>query len=161
MIEQGAAVPSAQVFVLGADGPEATDFAALLAAGRSVVFGVPGAFTPTCTVSHLPGYRDLADRFAAAGVDRIVAISVNDPFVMKAWGLSQEVGDTITLVSDGNAAFTRACGLDFDGSAFGMGVRSKRYAMLVEDGVVGDIAVEADGAFEVSSAEAMLARLGG
>jgi glutaredoxin/glutathione-dependent peroxiredoxin len=160
MIEQGAAVPSAQVFVLGADGPEATDFAVLLAEGRSVVFGVPGAFTPTCTVSHLPGYRDQAGKFAAAGVDRIFAISVNDPFVMKAWGLSQEVGETITLVSDGNAAFAEACGLAFDGSAFGMGTRSKRYAMLVEDGVVKELAVEQDGAFEVSSAEAMLARIG-
>lgn len=161
MIERGASVPSAQVFVLGAEGPEAADFAALLAMGRSVVFGVPGAFTPTCTVSHLPGYRDHAKQFAAAGIAQIFAISVNDPFVMKAWGQSQDVGDTMTLVSDGNAAFTEACGLDFDASAFGMGLRSKRYAMLIEDGVVTDIAVEPDGAFEVSSAEAMLARLGG
>jgi peroxiredoxin len=160
MIVQGDAVPSARVFVVGSDSPEAADTAVLLAEGRCVVVGVPGAFTPTCSAAHLPGYRDQADRFATLGVTNIFAISVNDPFVMKAWGLSQALGDTLTLISDGNAAFANACGLAVDGSAFGMGQRSRRYAMLVEDGVVQELAVEQDGAFEVSSAEAMLARLG-
>lgn len=159
MIELNATIPAASLFLLRADGPEAVDSATLFAQGRSVIFGVPGAFTPTCSMAHLPGYRDQAAALRAAGVDAVYGVSVNDPFVMKAWGEGQGIGDTMLLLSDGNAAFTRACGLDFDGAAFGMGVRSRRYSMLIEDGVVTALNVEPDGAFGVSSAETMLAQL--
>jgi len=130
-----------------------------LFAGKVVLFAVPGAFTPTCSAKHLPGFVEKAAEIKAKGVDRIVGLSVNDAFVMAAWGKAHGTGDDVTLVADGNGEFSRAVGLDFDGSKFGMGLRSQRYAAVIEDGVVKHLAVEAPMQFEVSSAEAILAAL--
>jgi peroxiredoxin len=124
-----------------------------------VLFAVPGAFTPTCSERHLPGFIEKAEEIKAKGVDRIVCLSVNDAFVMDAWGKAQGAGDKVTMLADGNGEFSRAVGLDFDGSKFGMGLRSQRYALVVEDGVVTRLAVEEPMKFEVSSAEAILADL--
>jgi len=130
-----------------------------LFAGKVVLFAVPGAFTPTCSAKHLPGFVEKAAEIRAKGVDRIVCLSVNDAFVMGAWAKAHGAGDDVTLVADGNGEFSRAVGLDFDGSNFGMGLRSQRYAAIVEDGIVKHLAVEAPMQFEVSSAEAILAAL--
>jgi peroxiredoxin len=120
---------------------------------------VPGAFTPTCSMKHLPGFVDQAAQLRAKGVDTIACISVNDAFVMSAWGKAQSVGDKVLLLADGNGDFTRAVGLEFDGSGYGMGRRSQRYALIAQDGVVKHVAVEAPGKFEVSRAEAILEKL--
>ena len=128
--------------------------------GKTVgLFAVPGAFTPTCSAKHLPGFKDLAADLKAAGADLIACVSVNDVFVMNAWGKSADVGSDILMLADGNGDFTRAVGLEFDGSKFGMGKRSQRYAMIVNDGVVKTLNVEQPGAFEVSSAEYVLGQL--
>jgi peroxiredoxin len=126
---------------------------------KVVLFAVPGAFTPTCSAKHLPGFIDKADAIHAKGVDSILCLSVNDAFVMGAWGQDRGAGDAVTMVADGNGEFTRAVGLEMDGSGFGMGTRSQRYAMVVEDGTVTALHVEAPTKFEVSSAEAILAAL--
>lgn len=123
------------------------------------LFALPGAFTPTCSAQHVPGYLAQYDALKAKGVDEIWCVSVNDAFVMGAWGRDQKAGGKIRMMADGSGAFTRAMGLEFDLTARGMGVRSQRYAMVVEDGVVKSLEVEAPGKFEVSSAEAVLARL--
>ncbi len=130
-----------------------------LFSGKTVLFALPGAFTPTCSAKHLPGFIQNADAIRAKGVDRIVCLSVNDAFVMGAWAEAQGAGDKVVLAADGNGDFTRAMGLDFDGSNFGMGIRSQRYAAVIENGVVTKLAVEAPMQFEVSSAEAILAAL--
>ncbi len=130
-----------------------------LFSGKVVLFALPGAFTPTCSAKHLPGFIEKAAEIKAKGVDRIVCLSVNDAFVMAAWSKAQDAGDDVTLVADGNGEFSRAVGLDFDGSKFGMGLRSQRYAAIIEDGVVKHLAVEAPMQFEVSSAEAILQAL--
>ena len=124
-----------------------------------VLFSVPGAFTPTCSAKHLPGFVQNAKAIRDKGVDSIVCLAVNDAFVMEAWGKDQKVGDAIVMAADGNAEFAKALGLSFDGGRFGMGVRSQRFALIVEDGVVKHVAIEAPGKFEVSSAEAILAKL--
>jgi glutaredoxin/glutathione-dependent peroxiredoxin len=125
-----------------------------------VLFAVPGAFTPTCSEKHLPGFIDLADDIAAKGVDAILCVAVNDPFVLSAWEKARNVGGKVKILSDGNAEFTRALGLDFDGSAVGLGTRSKRYAMVVDDGVVKTLMIEdAPAQAEKSSAQAILATL--
>ena len=124
-----------------------------------MLFGVPGAFAPTCSSKHLPGYVQSAAAFAAKGVDNIICVSVNDPFVMDAWSADQDVGDAVMMVSDGNADFAKALGLDFDASAPGFGVRCQRFSMLVENGTVKKLNIETPGAFDISSAEAMLAAL--
>jgi peroxiredoxin len=126
---------------------------------KVVLFSVPGAFTPTCSVQHLPGFVQNADAIKAKGVDEIVCIAVNDAFVMDAWGKSQNTGDSVTLLADGNGEFTQALGLGLDGTGFGLGQRSQRFAMVVENGTVAHLAVEEAGAFEVSSAERILAVL--
>jgi len=126
---------------------------------KVVLFSVPGAFTPTCSVQHLPGFVQNADAIKAKGVDEIVCIAVNDAFVMDAWGKSQNTGDSVTLLADGNGEFTQALGLGLDGTGFGLGQRSQRFAMVVENGSVAHLAVEEAGAFEVSSAERILAVL--
>ena len=123
------------------------------------LFSVPGAFTPTCSARHLPGFVDKADALKAKGIDEIVGMAVNDVFVMAAWGKASDVGDKITLLSDGNAAFVKALGLEMDASGFGMGTRGKRFAMVVRDGTVEQLWVEDGGEFRVSSAEHMLANL--
>jgi peroxiredoxin len=127
--------------------------------GKVVLFAVPGAFTPTCSAKHLPGFVQKAGEIKAKGVDRIVCLSVNDAFVMAAWSKDVGVGDDVTLVADGSGDFSRAIGLEMDGSKFGMGVRSQRYAAIIEDGVVKHLAVEEPMQFDVSSAESILAAL--
>ena len=120
------------------------------------LFALPGAYTPTCSAKHLPGFLDKADALKAKGVDAIACTSVNDAFVMGAWGQANDVGETVTLLADGNGEFAQAVGLTMDGSKFGMGTRSQRYSMLVENGVVKQLFIEAPGEFKVSSAEHML-----
>ena len=128
--------------------------------GKTVVlFALPGAFTPTCSSTHLPRYNELAPVFRANGVDDIICLSVNDAFVMGAWGKDQGVGDAVLMLADGSADFTKAMGLELDLAGRGFGLRSQRYAMIVDDGVVTALNVEQGGAFEVSSAEAVLAAL--
>jgi len=128
-----------------------------LFAGKTVaLFALPGAFTPTCSAKHVPGFVQNYDAFKGKGVDSIACVSVNDAFVMGAWGKDQGAGDKVAMLADGNGDFTRAVGLEFDASKFGMGKRSQRYSMLVKDGVVKSLNVEEPGAYEVSSAEHML-----
>ncbi|GIL41067.1 peroxiredoxin [Roseiterribacter gracilis] len=158
-IKVGDRVPSMTLKRLGADGMEEVNTDDLFK-GRVVLFSVPGAFTPTCSAKHLPGFVNQAGALKAKGVDRILCLSVNDPFVMKAWGESQNVGDKVEMLPDGNGDFTKALGLVLDGTKNGLGIRGQRFAMIVQDGVVKDLQIEAPGAFEVSSAESMLAKVG-
>ena len=137
-------------------GPNAFDIAKEAAGKRIAVFGLPGAFTPTCSAQHVPGFVKLADELKAAGVDEIWCISVNDAFVMGAWGREQQCGGKVRMMADGNGDFARATGLTMDLTARGLGLRSQRYSMLVEDGVVRALNVEAPGKFEVSNAETLL-----
>jgi peroxiredoxin len=140
-------------------GPNTFQVADLVKGKKIVVFGLPGAFTPTCSVQHVPGYVAHADALKAKGVDEIWCISVNDAFVMGAWGRDQKATGVVRMMADGNGAFSKALGLDADFSKYNMGTRSQRYSMLVEDGVVKQLNVEKSG-FEVSNAETMLAQLG-
>ena len=137
-------------------GPNAFDVAKETAGKRIAIFGLPGAFTPTCSAQHVPGFVKLADDLRAAGVDQIWCISVNDAFVMGAWGREQQCGGKVRMMADGNGDFARATGLTMDLTARGLGLRSQRYSMLVGDGVVRTLNVEAPGKFEVSSAETLL-----
>ena len=130
----------------------------LFAGKKVVLFAVPGAYTPTCSMAHLPGFVVKADEIFAKGVDSIVCLSVNDVFVMDAWGQDRNA-EALVMAADGNGDFTKAVGLELDATGFGMGVRSQRYAMVVDDGVVSSLHVEAPGKFEVSSAEAVLGAL--
>lgn len=157
MIQVDESLPQV-AFTLRQQGQASNPTTADLFSGKKVVlFAVPGAFTPTCSNSHLPGYIVLADQFKAKGVDSIICLSVNDAFVMEAWGNSQNA-EHIVMLADGGSEFTRAIGLDKDTGSFG-GLRSQRYAMLVEDGVVKALNVEAPGKFEVSDAQSMLRHL--
>lgn len=131
----------------------------LFAGKKVVLFAVPGAFTPTCSAKHLPGFIEKADEIKSRGVDDIICMSVNDAFVMDAWGKDRGAGEKVHLVADGNGDFSKALGLDFDGSGIGFGLRCQRFAMIVDDGVVTKLAVEAPMQFEVSSAEAILEAL--
>ncbi|HLT45306.1 MAG TPA: peroxiredoxin [Luteimonas sp.] len=140
------------------DGVENVDTRALFDNRKVVIFAVPGAFTPTCSEKHLPGFVEHFDAFRDKGVD-VACVSVNDPFVMQAWAESQHVPEGMMVLADGNGDFTRALGLEMDASAYGMGMRSKRYAIYAEDGVVREVLVEAPGEFRVSSAEYVLPRL--
>lgn len=127
--------------------------------GKVALFGLPGAFTPTCSAKHLPGFVQQADAIRGKGVDRIVCLSVNDAFVMDAWGKNQNVGEKVMMVADGNADFAKAVGLEMDGSGYGMGTRIRRFSMLVDNGTVKQLNVEKPGAFEVSNAETMLKQI--
>lgn len=158
MITVGQKIPSATLHTMTADGPKAIDSLELLGLGKVVLFNVPGAFTPTCSKAHLPGFVVMADQFKAKGVQTIACMAVNDAFVMDAWGKSQNA-EQLLMVADGNAAFAKAMGLESDASGFGMGVRSRRFAMILQDGVVQHLAVEQPREFKVSSAEAVLAAL--
>ena len=155
-VQIGDRVPAATMAVMAADGPSTLTSSALFDGNRVVLFALPGAFTPTCSQAHLPGFVVHADEILAKGVDRIVCLSVNDAFVMDAWGKAQNADDRIMMVADGSAEFTLATGLEVDLSSRQMGLRSQRYAMIVDDGVVTALEVEAPGQFEVSSAEAIL-----
>lgn len=157
-IQEGDKLPEATMHTMRDGRPTPVTTADLFAGKKVVVFAVPGAFTPTCSQAHLPGYVVKADDIKAKGVDDIVCISVNDAFVMGSWGESANA-EALTMVGDGNGDFTKALGLEMDGSGFGLGTRSQRYAMIVEDGVVTKLSVEAPGQFEVSAAEAILEAL--
>ena len=140
-------------------GPNTFQVADLVKGKTIAIFGLPGAFTPTCSAQHVPGFVQNADAFKAKGVDEIWCISVNDAFVMGAWGRDQKATGTVRMMADGNAAFSKALGLDADFSKHGMGTRSQRYSMLVEDGVVTQLNVEQGGKFEVSNAETLLGQV--
>ncbi len=158
-IAVGDKVPSATFMKWGAAGPEPVTTDDLFAGKTVALFALPGAFTPTCSAKHVPGFKAHAAEFRAKGVDTIACVSVNDVFVMKAWGKDQDVGDDVLMLADGNGDFTRAVGLQMDGTKFGMGERSQRYSMVVKDGVVKELNVEEGGEFKVSSAEYMLAQI--
>ena len=152
-------LPSATFMTMGAEGPQPLSSDDLFKGKRVALFAVPGAYTPTCSAKHLPGFKEKAQDLRAKGVDQIACISVNDVFVMKAWAKDQGVGEEIVMLADGNGDFARAVGLDFDGSKFGMGTRGQRYSMLIKDGVVEQLHVEEPGAFNVSSADYMIEQL--
>ena len=158
-IQVGDQIPSVVLQQKTADGVQPIKTDDLFKGKRVVLFAVPGAFTPTCSAKHVPGFVQNHDAFKAKGVDSIVCLSVNDAFVMGAWGKDQGAGDKVRMLADGNGEFTRAVGLEFDASKFGMGKRSQRYSMIVDDGVVKSLNVEEPGAFEVSSAEYTLKQL--
>ena len=157
MIAQGQTLPASSLSQLTDDGMVNHQVTELFADKKVVLFAVPGAFTPTCSKAHLPGYVVLADQLKAKGVDIIACVSVNDAFVMKAWGDAQNA-DEIMMLGDGDASFTKSLGLEMDTAGFG-GVRSQRYAMVIDNGVVTQLNVEAPKEFEVSKAEAILASL--
>ena len=154
MIKQGDKLPEATFQCLNNDGMQSPSTDELFAGKKVILFAVPGAFTPTCSEAHLPGYVVNADKLKEKGVDSIICLAVNDAFVMKAWGDAHNA-EEIIMLADGDAAFTKAIGLDMDTSAFG-GIRSQRYAILVEDGVVTQLNVEKPKEFEASKAETML-----
>jgi peroxiredoxin len=158
-IKVGDKIPSVKLKTMTKDGMKEMTTDEIFGKGKTVLFALPGAFTPTCSAKHLPGFVGKAADIRGKGVDKIACLSVNDAFVMNAWGKEQNVGENVLMLADGNADFTKAVGLDMDGTGFGMGLRSKRYAMVVENGVVRHLAVEAPGQFEVSSADAVMKAL--
>ena len=158
-ISVGDKAPEGGFTVMKADGPGALKSADLFGGKKVVLFSVPGAFTPTCSREHLPGFIEQADALKAKGVDTIACIAVNDVFVMDAWGQSAGAGDKVVMLADGNGDYTSALGLELDASGFGMGQRGQRFALVVDDGVVSQAYIEEGGAFEVSSAENVLANL--
>ena len=157
-INVGDRLPDVMLTVATPDGPEQTTTGEFFGGRRVALFAVPGAYTPTCSARHLPSYVDKASDLKAKGVDEIACISVNDPFVMSAWGKADGSSD-ITMIADGNSAFADAVGLSMDASKFGMGKRSQRYSMLVNDGVVEQLNIEAPGEYRASSAETLLEQL--
>jgi peroxiredoxin (alkyl hydroperoxide reductase subunit C) len=158
-IKVGDSLPAVKIMQATAEGPKEVDTAELFRGRTAVLFGVPGAFTPTCSAKHLPGFVQNAAALKAKGVDLVACLSVNDAFVMQAWGKDQGVGEDVVMLADGSGAFTKAMGLELDLTARGLGVRSQRFALIVKDGKVAHLGVEAPGAFEVSKAEAVLAAL--
>lgn len=155
-IKIGDKLPQTTLTKVTDQGPEAIDTASYFAGRKVALFSVPGAFTPTCSAKHLPGFVEKADAFKAKGVDEIACTAVNDAFVLGAWSKSSGANNSVTMLADGNADFAKAVDLVFDGSKFGMGTRGQRFSMLVEDGVVTQLNVEGPGEFRVSSAEYML-----
>jgi len=158
-IQVGDRLPSATLTTMTAEGPKPITTSELCEGKKVVLFAVPGAFTPTCSVQHLPGYVENAQSLKDRGVDAVACVSVNDPFVMGAWGKDREVGEDLVMLSDGNGDFTAAIGLEMDGSGFGLGTRSQRYAMIIDDGVVSTLNVESGPGLDVSSAETILSEL--
>ena len=158
-IQAGEKMPSGAFGVMTDAGPGAISTEELFAGKKVVLVSVPGAFTPTCSASHLPGFVNQADDLLAKGVDSIACMSVNDVFVMHAWGEDQKVADKVMMLADGNGEYARALDLEMDGTAFGMGTRSQRFAIIVDDGVARHVAVEAPGKLEVSKVESILANL--
>jgi len=155
-IKIGDSIPSVTLHHMTGEGPSDIATEQLFRGKRVAVFGLPGAFTPTCSAKHLPGYVAAADDFKAKGVDAIACVSVNDAFVMDAWGKDQNVGGKVMMIADGSADFSRALGLDVDMSERGFGVRCQRFSMLVDDGVVTALHIEEPGTFAVSDAETLL-----
>ena len=158
-ISVGDKVPSANLKHMTADGIQDLSTDDLFAGKRVVLFAVPGAFTPTCSNRHLPGFVEKADAIKAKGIDIVACISVNDVFVMDAWGRDQNAGGKVMMLADGNGDLSRALGLELDGSGFGLGARSQRYSMIVEDGIVKTLNLEEGGGFEVSDADTALGQL--
>jgi peroxiredoxin len=158
-IKVGDRIPAGTLKQMTKEGPANVTTDELFRGRKVVLFSVPGAFTPTCHAKHLPGYVELYDRLKAKGVDTVACLAVNDVFVMDAWGKASGVGDRILMLADGNAEFTRALGLELDATGFGMGIRGKRFAMIVNDGVVTHLNVEAAGEFRVSAADYVLGQL--
>lgn len=158
-VAAGDRVPDVGAYVMGAEGPQKISMRELLGTGRVVLFAVPGAFTPTCSNVHLPGFVERAGELAGKGVGTIACVAVNDPFVMEAWARSAGADGRITMIADPDAAFAEAMGLTSDLSAVGLGIRSRRYAAVIEDGVITNLDVETERGVNVSSCEAVLARL--
>jgi glutaredoxin/glutathione-dependent peroxiredoxin len=159
MVKIGDKIPAIKLMVATADGPREADTATLFGPGKVVLFAVPGAFTPTCSAKHLPGFVEHLADFKAKGVDRVICMAVNDAFVLGAWAREQKTGDGIIMLSDGSGIFTKALGLELDLTARNLGVRSQRFALIAQDGVVTHLAVEEPGGFDVSRAEAILEAL--
>lgn len=158
-IKVGDTLPAATLTQATAEGPKPVKTEDFFKGRTVALFAVPGAFTPTCSAKHVPGFKQLSPDLKAKGVDEIACLSVNDAFVMRAWGEDQAVGDDIIMLADGNGDFTTALGLEMDGSKFGMGKRSQRYSMIVKDGVVKELNVEQGGEFRVAAADYLLAQL--
>jgi peroxiredoxin len=158
-IKVGDKLPAGTFSTMGKDGPTKITTDALFAGKTVVLFSVPGAFTPTCDARHLPGYVELASAFKAKGVDTIACTAVNDVFVMNAWGKHGKVGDDILMLADGNGEYVKALGLELDATGYGMGLRGKRFALIVKDGIATEVDVEAPGEFKVSAADYVLAQL--
>ena len=158
-IQVGDTLPSINLTTMPSEGPKPVSLIELSAGKKVVLFAVPGAFTPTCSAQHLPGFLEKNSELKDKGVDIVACISVNDPFVMQAWGEDRKVGDDLLMLSDGNGEFTAAIGLEMDGSGFGLGTRSQRYAMVIDDGVVSILNVESGPGLDVSSAETILEQL--
>jgi len=154
-IQEGDSIPESTLHHMTENGPTPITTSELFAGKRTVLFAVPGAFTPGCSMQHLPGYVENSDAILDKNVDQIVCLSVNDPFVMSAWG-NEKSADKILMIGDGNGELTESLGLVMDGSGFGLGKRSQRYAMIVDDGVVSVLSVESGPGLEVSSAESIL-----
>ena len=157
-IQVGDRLPDVPITIAASDGPKPTTTGEFFKGKRVALFAVPGAFTPTCSARHLPSYVDKAEELKGKGIDEIACISVNDPFVMSAWG-ERDGSQDITMLADGNGEFAEAVGLTMDGSKFGLGQRSQRYSMIVDDGVVEQLNVEGPGEYRASSAENMLDQL--
>jgi len=157
-IQVGDKIPSCTIKTMGAEGPEDITTDAIFGGKKVVLFAVPGAFTPGCSMTHLPGYVVNADKIKAKGVDTIACLSVNDAFVMDAWGKAQNA-EALLMLADGNCDLTKALGLELDGSGFGLGSRSQRYSMIVDDGVISALNVEPNPGVDVSTAENILAAL--
>ena len=158
-IQVGDTLPATNLITMTAEGPKPVSMTELSAGKKLVLFAVPGAFTPTCSAQHLPGFIEKNTELKAKGVDVVACVSVNDPFVMKAWGDDRNVGEDVLMLSDGNGEFTAAIGLEMDGSGFGLGTRSQRYAMIIDDGVVSVLNVESGPGLDISSAETVLEQL--
>jgi peroxiredoxin len=158
-INVGDRLPKATLIKATADGPQPVDSEEYFAGRRVAVFSVPGAFTPTCSARHLPGFVDKAEEIRGKGIDEVACVSVNDAFVMQAWGEQAGADGKVTMLADGNGDFAQAVGLTMDGSKFGMGTRGQRWSAIVNDGVVEQLNVEEPGAFNVSSADYMMERL--
>lgn len=156
---KGDSIPDLTLTEMTAEGPKPVTTKDLLSGKKVVLFAVPGAFTPTCSKQHLPGFIDNADAIKAKGVDTIVCVSVNDAFVMGAWGEAMGAGGKVLMLADGNAEFTAHLELELDASGFGMGTRSQRYSMIIDDGVVQNINIDEGGALDVSTAEKILEQL--
>ena len=158
-IKVGDKMPAGTLTLVTNDGPQKVSAEEFFKGKKVVLFSVPGAFTPTCDAKHLPGFVEKAGDLRAKGVDTVACIAVNDAFVMKAWGKSQNCDGKVQMIADGNAEYTKALGLEMDASGFGMGTRGQRFAVIVDDGIVKSVNVEEKGEFRVSSAESVLSQL--
>ena len=155
-ISAGEKMPQGSFGLMGKAGPESISTDELFSTKKVVLISVPGAFTPTCSMSHLPGFVEHADEIMSKGVDTIACMAVNDVFVMNAWGNSQNVGNQVLMLADGNGDYTRSLGLELDATTFGMGLRGQRFVIVVEDGIATHVAVEEPASFDVSRAESIL-----